>query len=149
MDMYAYMQNIYILLVCTFFPVLSLDIFSIKQNWNGTETFPFVLLQESGNLELNTSQHNYYDDMRIQKVLRFFFLLWSFKLLLFILASFSYSKLPGTKWKSEKYQKKTYEKCHATSTGTKKKLYDPTCFCSGFASFLKIYVYICISKPVS
>lgn len=37
-----------------------------------TETFPFVLLQESENLELNTSQHNYSDDVRIQKVLIFF-----------------------------------------------------------------------------
>lgn len=40
-----------------------------------TETFRFVLLQESENLELNTSQHYYCDDVRTQKVFGFFFLL--------------------------------------------------------------------------
>lgn len=83
-----------------------------------TETLPFVLLQGSETLELNTSQHNYCDDVRIQEALILFFLLWFLKLLLFILASFSYSKLPVNKWKFEKYQKET-KKFRVTNTGTK------------------------------
>lgn len=138
-----------------------LDIFSIKQNWNWTSNvqtfygnFPFCTSPIKWKFRIKhvTTQPLWWCENTESFNFFFFFLLRSLKLLLFILASFSYSILSVTEWNFEKYQKKTHKKCHVTSWGTKKKRekkwYDVTCFSSGFLSSIKICVYICIPKPV-